>query len=290
MTSTARDTAEKPRRLSWLRPPKGTPDGTMALVDHLRELRYRVTVGVGAILLCSILSGFFYRQLVAIVTKPFFEASQVIKAANDQADLEIVTDGVISPFTLAIIACIVGGVMISSPIWLYQIWAFIAPGLLRNEKKYALSFIGAAAPLFLLGCLVGYWILPRGIAIMLGFTPRGVEITNLLEISRFLKFELQIVFIFGLSFLLPVVVIALNLMNVVRGYQLGQARKIVIFLTFVFAAMVTPTVDPFSLLALSGPMTLLYLVAEIICRILDKRKGITEQTAAEFAIDLNDGK
>lgn len=262
----------------------------MSLVDHLRELRYRVTVGFGAIVLFSILSAFFYKELVALVTRPFFQAADMILEANPEADLQIVTDGVISPFTLAIIACAVGGVIAASPIWMYQIWAFIAPGLLRNEKKYAVAFLASAIPLFLLGCLVGYWILPKGIAVMLGFTPQGVNITNLLEISRFLKFELQIIAVFGLSFLLPVIIVALNLMNVVRGYQLGKARKLVIFLTFVFAAMVTPSVDPFSLLALSIPMTGLYLVAEVICRILDRRKGITEESQAEFDIDLDDGK
>lgn len=285
-----RPAAEKKRRLGWLRPPKGTPDGTMSLMEHLKELRYRVTVGFAAIVVMAIFSAFFYRPIIAVILKPFYQAGDMIKAANPDAQLQIVTDGVISPFTLAIIACAVGGVILATPIWMYQIWAFIAPGLMRKEKKYALMFMGAAVPLFLAGCYVGYWILPKGIAVMLGFTPQGMDITNLLELSRFLSFELRIIAIFGVSFLLPVIIIALNLMGVVKGHQLGKARKVVIFATFVFAAAATPSVDPFSMLALSVPMTVLYLIAELICRSLDKRKGITEKTASEWQIDVSDGK
>lgn len=262
----------------------------MSLVDHLKELRYRVTVAIVAIILVAIGSGFFYRELMDIVTAPFYRAAALILAANEDADLQIVTDGVLSPFTLAVISCVVAGVVLASPVWMYQIWGFIAPGLLKKEKKYALAFIGAAVPLFLAGCFVGYTVLPMGIAIMLGFTPQGMEITNLLELSRFLSFELRIIGVFGFSFLLPVVIVAMNLMGLVRGFQLGKYRKIVVFASFVFSAMATPSVDPFSMLALAVPVTVLYLIAEVICRALDKRKGITEETAGQFSIDLDDSK
>lgn len=262
----------------------------MSLMDHLKELRYRITVAAAGIVLFAVGSAFFYNTMVNIITRPFYQAADMIRDANPDADLQIVTDGVLSPFTLAVIACVVGGVVLASPVWLYQVWAFIAPGLLKKEKKYALLFLGSAIPLFLAGCFIGYSILPMGIAVMLGFTPQGMDITNLLELSRFLAFELRIIAVFGVSFLLPVVVVAMNLMGVVRGYQLGKARKIVIFASFVFAAMVTPSIDPFSMLALSGPITVLFLIAEFICRQLDKRKGITEEVAKEFAIDLDDGK
>ncbi len=288
MTHPTAGTAVKKRRLDWLRPPKGAPDGTMSLMEHLKELRYRVTVAFAAIVVMAILAAFFYEPIIAIILKPFYQAGELIQAANPDAQLQIVTDGVISPFTLAIIACAVGGFIMATPVWMYQVWAFIAPGLVRTEKKYALMFLGAAVPLFLAGCFVGYWILPKGIAVMLGFTPQGMDITNLLELSRFLSFELRIIAIFGVSFLLPVIIIAMNLMGVVKGYQLGKARKVVIFLTFVFAAAATPSVDPFSMLALSVPMTLLYLLAEVICRSLDKRKGITAESVAEWQIDVAD--
>lgn len=262
----------------------------MALVDHLKELRYRVTVACVAIIVAAIGSAFFYRHVMAVVTSPYYRARDMILAANPSADPQLVTDGVLGAFTLAVISCVVAGVLISSPIWLYQVWAFIAPGLLKKEKKYALSFLGAAVPLFLGGCALGYTILPVGIAVMLGFTPQGMEIINLLEMSRFLSFELRIIAVFGFSFLLPVVIVAMNLMGVVRGHQLGKYRKIVVFASFVFAAMATPSVDPFSMLSLAVPITALYLISEVICRMLDKRKGISAEEEEQFSIDLDDGK
>ncbi len=262
----------------------------MALMDHLRELRYRVTISALGVIAASIGAIFFYRELVAFIMGPYYKAAADVKAANPSADLMVTNDGVISPFTLAVISCVVAGIVASCPIWLYQVWAFVAPGLLSKEKRYALGFMGAAIPLFLLGCAVGYWVWPKGIAVMLSFTPRDMDITNLLEMTNFLTMEIKIILVFGLSFLLPVILVALNLARIVRADQLAKARRFVIFGTFVFAAIATPSTDPFSMLALSLPMTLLYFVAEIICRVLDKRRGITPETVAEFAVDVDDGR
>lgn len=291
MAATATEPDAKPRRLGWLRPPKSeSPDGTMALMDHLREIRYRVTMSVIAVLIAVVGTIFFYRQLVDFIIWPYKSAAAQVKAVNPDAYLQLANSGVVGPFTLAVVACVVAGFLIACPVWIYQIWAFVAPGLLAQEKKYVLGFMAAAVPLFLAGCAVGYWVWPKGIAVMLGFTPDGLGIMNLLDMSEFLIMEIKIILVFGASFLLPVILVALNLAGVVKGYQLGQARKFVIFGTCVFAAIATPSTDPFSMLALFIPMTVLYFVAEFICRMLDKRKGITAETAAEFAVDVEDGK
>ena len=127
--------------------------------------------------------------------------------------------------------------------------------------------------LLLLGVAIGYYILPQGISVLLAFTPSSVPVTNLLAVDEFLKFTLQLMVIFGLGFLMPVVVVGLNLTGVVSAKQLGKARSYVIFGTFIFGAAATPSTDPFSMLALSIPMTLLYLAAEQVCRINDRRKA-----------------
>lgn len=290
MATTAAEPEAQKRRLGWLRPPKMDEGGTMALMDHLKEVRYRVTISAIAIVLTSLGSIFFYRELVWFIMQPYYTAQAQVLEANPAAELMITNDGVIAPFTLAVIACVMAGLVVSCPVWMYQIWAFVAPGLVSQEKKYVLGFLGAAVPLFVLGCAVGYWVWPKGIAVMLGFTPKDMEIVNLLEMTAFLSMEIKIILVFGISFLLPVILVALNLAGVLRGYQLGRARRFVIFGTFVFAAVATPSTDPFSMLALSLPMTVLYFLAEIICRILDKKKGITEETASEFAVDVEDGK
>lgn len=290
MAATAAEPDAKKRRLGWLRPPEMSPDGSMALVDHLREIRYRVTVSAIFVVLASIGAAFFYRQLVEFILWPYYMAKEQVLETNPGAQFLLTNDGVIAPFTLAVIASIMAGLMISSPFWLYQLWAFVAPGLVAKEKKYALGFIGSAAPLFLLGCAIGYWVWPKGIAVMLSFTPKDMDITNLLEMTKFLSLEIKLILVFGASFLLPVVLVALNLAGVVRAHHLAKSRRIVIFAVFVFAAVATPSTDPFSMLALALPMVILYFVAELICRVLDKKRGITAESVAEFAIDVDDGK
>lgn len=287
MTSTT--TAEGSGRFDWLKPPKGGPGGTMSLIDHLRELRYRVTISVVAIVVVSIACAFFYRTLMTFITNPYNQAKDAVMAATEgSATIELTNIGAVSPFTLAVVACVLAGVVISSPIWLYQIWAFFAPALLKQEKKYVLAFVGAATPLFLLGCWVGYIVWPRGVALMLSFTPPDMDIVNLLEIVDFLQKQIMIMLVFGVSFVLPVLLVMLCLAGVVHGFQLGRYRKFVVLGSTVFAAVVTPTVDPFSMLALVLPMTVLFMVAEVICRIIDRKRGITEASYAEFNPELDD--
>ncbi len=279
--------ADKPRRLAWLRPPEGGPDGTMSLMDHLRELRYRVTVSLVAIIIAAVASGAFYNQLVRFVTVPFETVkAMVLDSTNGSAQVVLTAQNVMSPFMLAIISCFVAGILIASPVWLYQVWAFFAPALLKNEKKYVLSFVGAATPLFVAGMLVGYWVWPRGAAIMIGFTPQGFDIQNLLDMTDFLQKQLSIMIIFGISFMLPLLLVMLNLAGIVHGFQLARYRKFVFLGAVILAAVVTPTPDAFTLLALVVPVMLLYVVAELICRLIDKRRGITAESLAEFNPDV----
>ncbi|HMR49081.1 MAG TPA: twin-arginine translocase subunit TatC [Arachnia sp.] len=286
---TAEPKAER-RRFGWLRPPKATEDGRMSLYDHLRELRYRVTISALAVLIASLGCIFFYAQLIDFMVSPWTIAKEAVLKANPDAQLQMMNLGVLAPFTLAVIACLVTGVIVSSPVWLYQIWAFVAPGLVKKERKYALAFLGSAIPLFLLGCALAFIVWPRGIAMLLSFTPEHMDIINMLEMSQFLGMQIKLILVFGLSFVLPVVLVGLNVVGLIRGYQLGRARRFVVFGAVVFAAMATPTTDPFTLAALAVPIIGLFLIAEVVCRLLDKRKGITAETAAEFAIDLDDGK
>ncbi|WP_376699964.1 twin-arginine translocase subunit TatC, partial [Listeria seeligeri] len=152
---------------------------------------------------------------------------------------------------------IVAGLIAACPIWLYQVWAFIVPGLLVNEKKWALRFLGSAIPLFLLGSVLGYWVLPKGIALMLNFTPHGMGITNLLDMNAFLALEIRVILLFGVSFLLPVVLVLLNLIHVLSSAQLKAARKWSIFGFFCLGAFVNPSGDPISMCALAIPLSVM---------------------------------
>ena len=286
---TTASTEPEKNRFAWLRPPQGGADGTMSLIDHLRELRYRVTVAASAIVVGAVISAFFYNDIVRFVLAPWARARSALTAGLD-SDLIIANNGVTQAFTVAVILCLVAGIFFSAPIWLWQVWAFVAPGLLAKEKKYSLAFVAVSLPLFFAGCALGYYVWPKGIEVLLSFTPQNMGITNILDVANFLSLEIKVVLVFGLSFLLPVVVVGLNMAGVVRGYQLKKARKMVIFGSVVLSAVATPTTDPFSMLALAVPITLMFLIAEVICRTWDKKRGISEETAAEFAIDLEDGK
>ena len=221
---TSASTEPDKRRFAWLRPPQGGADGTMSLIDHLRELRYRVTVAASAIVVGAIVSAFFYNDIVRFVLAPWARARSALTTGLD-SDLIIANNGVTQAFTVAVILCLVAGIFFSAPIWLWQVWAFVAPGLLAKEKKYSLAFVAVSLPLFFAGCALGYYVWPKGIEVLLSFTPSNMGITNILDVANFLSLEIKVVLVFGLSFLLPVVVVGLNMAGVVRGYQLKKARK-----------------------------------------------------------------
>ncbi len=263
------------RRLSlgWLKPPKVPEDGVMSLADHLRELRYRLIVSMIAILLGMILCLFFYEQLLTLLLQPYNSAVEQLKISNPRLDVQAVLNDLLAPFMLMLKVSALGGLILSSPVWIYQAWAYIVPALLAKEKRYALTFVAAAVPLFLLGVVIAYWVLPQGIVVMMGFTPEGADITNLFELNNFLNFLVQMMLVFGLGFLMPVFVVGANLMGLVTAEQLKKARVYVVFGSFVFGAAATPGGDPFSMIALAIPMSLLFLGAELICRGNDKRRA-----------------
>jgi len=270
-----------------LKPPPSTPDGTMSLYDHLRELRYRVIVTVVAIVVTSSLCALFYRPILNFVMWPWDAALTQLKAWNPTVATQVVNREISGPFMLALKVSVVAGVLAACPIWLYQLWKFVVPALLDNEKRYARNFLGSSIPLFLFGCAVGYMVLPEGISVMLQFTPQGLGIINQLDLNSFLALELLLTLLFGVSFLLPVILVMLNLAGVVSGKQLQKARKFSIFGCFVFGAIATPSTDPFSMSALALPMAIMYVVAEFIARRHDtaKLKKLEAEGAPLSSID-----
>lgn len=266
--------------LGWLKPPPTSPDGVMSLGDHLRELRYRVVFSLVWIVLGMVVVAIFYNQVYLFLAQPWLYARDIISATNPEISTQMVLSGVTAPLTLALKICGVGGLVLAAPIWLYQIWAYIVPALLAKEKRWALIFLAVALPLFLAGVTVGYLILPQGISVLMAFTPQSVPITNLIEIDKFLELMLQLMVVFGLGFLMPVVVVGANLVGVLKARQLAKARTYVIFGCFVFGAAATPSTDPFSMLALAVPMALLFVLAEVVCRFNDKRRD--RRAAAEL--------
>lgn len=259
----------------WLKAPKPADDGSMALVDHLKELRYRIIVSALVIVAAMLGSLVFNRQLLNLVFEPYQSAIAIYESRTPDGNVIIATDGITGGLLFTLKVALYAGLVVSCPVWLYQLWAFIAPGLLAKEKKYALGFLGAAIPLFLTGIGLGYWISPKGFVVMLGFTPDGVS--NIQDINKFLAFLSGMLLVFGLSFLLPVILVALNLMGVLRGRTLAKYRTVGIFLCFLFGAVATPSQDPFSMCALAVPMAVMYVISEVICHANDKRRGVSHE-------------
>jgi sec-independent protein translocase protein TatC len=244
-------------------------DGSMPLLDHLRELRKRLFISVVAIVVASVVAGFFYDQLLALLQTPFEDSVRPL-AEEENLNAELTINTVSGPFTLLLKVSLVAGLVAASPIWLYQLWAFIVPGLHSNERRWGMVFGAVAGPLFITGVLIGYYVLPRGIELLISFTP--AEVSNLVELSGYLSFVLRMLLVFGVAFEIPLFVILLNLAGVVTGRQLGEQRPWIIVGTFVFAAIATPSTDPISMLFLALPMTLLFFLSEVIARLVDRRR------------------
>ena len=239
----------------------------MALADHLRELRARLLRSVVALLLAFVVALFFYDFLLDLVLRPYSDAKERL---GDDVETKAYIKGAAGPLLLQLKLSGVAALVATSPYWLYQIWAFIVPGLHSHERKWSRVFASVAGPLFILGVATGYYVLPKGLEVLIGFTP--VELENLVEFGEYFSFFTRMLLVFGVSFMIPLFVIMLNLAGVVSGKALGQHRPWIVVGTFVFAAAATPSTDPFSMLMLAAPMTLLFGASEVIARMVDRRR------------------
>ena len=238
------------RRGSKNAAPKSS-DGSMTLVEHLRELRNRLFVGVVAIFVGFVV-GLVHLRLAAAssCSTPIESVIDVRRARRASAPSPSSTASPRS-FILQLKVALVAGIVIASPIWLYELWAFIMPGLHRNERKWTMIFVSIAGPLFLAGVALGYYVMPKGLEVLLGFTPTGV--TNLVDTQDYLNFMIRVLLVFGVSFEIPLFVVLLNLAGVVKARHLARCRAWIIFGTFVFAAVATPSTDPITMVHPGGP-------------------------------------
>ncbi|MDQ6642738.1 MAG: twin-arginine translocase subunit TatC [Actinomycetota bacterium] len=249
-------------------------DGRMALSDHFRELRARLMRSVLVIIVGIVVALFFYSQLFEFVTHPYREA---LAQLNKGIDSRLISSDVGGPLMIQLKLCTFVAIGATAPYWLYQIWAFILPGLHARERKWTRVFVGVAGPLFLAGMALGYYIMPKGLAVLIGFTQTNVQ--NLVDVGRLITFMTQMLLVFGLSFEIPLFVVLLNAVGVVSGETLARHRPWIIVGTFVFAAVATPSTDPFSMCFLAVPMVLLFVISESIARTADRGRRRREEEA-----------
>ena len=242
-------------------------DGRMALSDHLRELRARVLKVALIIMMGAVLSLVFFDQVYDLVYGPINSAKDNLPAGANLLTSDGPGAGLLIYFKL----CAFASVVLTSPLWLFQIWAFIMPGLHARERKWSQIFAAIAGPLFLSGVFLGYVTLPKGLEILIGFNPDGL--TNLVDFDSYLTFFSRTLLVFGIAFEIPLFVILLNLAGIVSGKALGAYRPWIVIGVFIFAAVATPSADPFTMTLMAVPMVLLFGISEVICRFNDRRRA-----------------
>ncbi|MFZ8909243.1 MAG: twin-arginine translocase subunit TatC [Candidatus Nanopelagicales bacterium] len=244
-------------------------DSAMPLVEHLRELRSRVLKASVAIVLAMVVGWIYYDAIFAWLSAPF--EAVVAQARAEGREITLALTGVADPFVLQLQIAAVTGLLLASPVWLYQLWRFVTPGLRRHERKWAIGFVAVAVPLFASGVLLAYVVLPYGLEILFGFTPENVE--NIVAVDRYLSFFIRMVIVFGVGFLAPLLLVVLNFAGILTGKRLLSWWRWIIFITFIFAAVATPTGDPINMLLLAGPILLLMTIAISICLANDRRRA-----------------
>ncbi len=241
----------------------------MSLIEHLRELRSRLFKASVAIVIGTVAAWGFYPQIFDILSEPVNVI--VEKAQSNGRDVRLVLGGVADAFVLQIKVSVVTSMLVTSPIWIYQLWRFITPGLYRKEKLRAYLFASVATPLFISGAVLAYIFLPIGLQLLFGFTPLGVG--NYVPVDRYLSFFLRMVLVFGISFLTPLFIVMLNIFDMLEAKAITSRWRLVILITFSFSAIATPTGDPVNMTLLAAPVLLLISVATFIAWLNDKRRA-----------------
>ncbi len=248
------------------------PEGRMPLMDHIRELRNRV-VKMALALGAGMIVGFvFFNPVWHFIERPL--CSAVIRGQTGCRTAgvnELILNGPLDSFYLRIKVALIVGVVLSSPVWLYQVWAFIAPGLYSREKKWSYIFLGTAVPLFLTGITLCYWSLGRSMHYLLGLTPTGVG--NYIQVDLYMSFVMAMMLAFGLAFELPLLIVMLNLAGILTHQRFRKWRRVMIFGVFLIAGMANPSPDPITMLILGGGCAALVEVAELIVWSNDRRRA-----------------
>lgn len=245
-----------------------TTDNVMPLMEHLRELRMRIVrsllaVAVGTIVLLAI-----YDPVKNFLTKPYRELCR--QRPDFDCDGSLFSLGPLDGFSARMRVCAYGGLVLALPVVLWQIWRFIVPALSKKEKHYAGPFIASSITLFIVGCSLAYWTLDKALEFLIAWS--GTEVTQAYQVTKYISLVVLMMLAFGIGFLSPVLLVFLQLAGAVRPRTLIKQWRFAIMGIFIAAAVITPSGDPISMLALALPLTILYLVAVLVGWLLTRRR------------------
>ena len=258
---------------------------TMTLVAHLTELRNRVAKALLALLVATAVAFWWYEHgLGDFIRAPYCGLEPELRYGDSDTGCGLLITDVFGGVFIRLKVAFLAGAVLSAPFWLWQLWAFITPGLKRNEKRYGIGFVAVSTLLFALGAVLAYISLSAGLELLLGLAGEGTIIA--LTAPDYIGFVLSLLVAFGVSFEVPLIAVALNLAGVLSYEVLSKSRRWIFFLTIVFAAFVTPTQDPFTMLLMAIPMIVLFEGAIQIARVVDKRRA--RRAALEHFHDLDD--
>lgn len=244
--------------------------GTMSLLDHIRELRRRVVRALLCLAAGTGLGLLVFNRAWDFLKRPWCRIPAAHRLGDKSACM-LVYNGITDGFVLHLKIAVIIGAVISAPAWMYQLWAFLAPGLYRHERRWTYIVVGSGTPLFLFGAALAYLTLDQGLKVLTGFAPSGS--VAMISVDSYLSYLTGMTLVFGLTTELPLLVTVLNLAGILSHARIRSWRRGVIFAIFVFTAVAVPSPDPFTMLALAMPTIVLFEVAELLAFLHDRRRA-----------------
>ena len=261
-----------------------TVDGTMSLRDHIAELRSRLLKALFFVAIGAVVGWILYPRILDILIQPYCQLPASQRLLSGDGQCKLIFTSPLDGFVLRLKVGAICGILLAAPFWVYQLWAFITPGLHRREKRWTVGFVVMSTLLFAAGAIISYFTIEKALALLVGFA--GDSTVAAIDAPKYVSFVTSMLLVFGAAFELPLLVTALNRVGVLSAARLIHWQRMSIFLIFVFAAVATPSQDPISMCMLAVPMCILFEIAVLFAWLHDRRKA-RRQAEGSFG-DLSD--